>query len=162
MAKFKRVKLRELKVNFAERGIRNVSSRYGVTIEREFDKVTQSWEGEKPDFKPIQSTRGDEFVTTIVATGSDIAVKKMTWLDDGTPPHEITAKNYPTLGFRLGYKRKTAPRVIGSTSGGAFGSKVRAKTVNHPGTPEGAFAETIEQQQGPKYQKDIEKVAVNL
>jgi len=65
------------------------------------------------------------------------------YIDDGTSPHIIRPRQAGLLSFRTGYRAKTRVGVVGSRAGGAFGPRVSAKQVMHPGFPARNFTKTI-------------------
>ena len=56
------------------------------------------------------------------------------YVELGTRPHLIAAKNAPRLAFQVGFVPKTLPGRLVSGMGGTFGSWVFPTQVNHPGT----------------------------
>ncbi len=135
-----------------------VSEKQGIVVVNDYKKITKTWSGDKPTF-PIKTTiKNDDLITSIIASGG-FGAQKMVWLDDGTKPHKIKAKNAPRLIFQTGYKRKTKAKTIGSTSGGSFGPTAVALEVDHPGTEANEFSLTIANKVQPQYTKSIsEKV----
>jgi len=127
-------------------------------VENAYKRITKTWTGDKPIFSIKDIDRGDNFIVAIIAIGG-FGAQKLVWLDGGTKPHKIKAKNAPKLIFQTGYKRKTRAKIIGSTSGGSFGPTVAAQEVQHPGTEPGEFSLTIANKREPPYVKAISKAA---
>ncbi len=134
------------------------SEKQGVTVANDYKKITKTWTGDKPTF-PIKTTiKNDDLITSIIASGG-FGAQKMVWLDDGTRPHKIKAKNAPKLIFQTGYRRKTKAKTISSSSGGSFGPVVAALEIDHPGTEANEFSLTIANKAQLEYTKSIsEKV----
>lgn len=96
-------------------------------VYRDYQKTVASWSG-KPDFIIVKNSEyGYDVYTNNPIFG---------YLDEGTEPHTITAKNVPFLKFptQPAFKSKTRPKVIGSGAGQkpttGFVSPV---SVHHPG-----------------------------
>jgi hypothetical protein len=90
-----------------------------------------------------------EIVVKERADGYSIEVKDLIWnlLDKGTRAHRIIARKAKRLRFVGGYRAKTRPGFIGSTSGGASGGPVFRQSVWHPGTTARGWSKLI----GAKY-----------
>lgn len=99
----------------------------------DFEVTTQTWE-HKPDFV-INATPGKRQIFT-----TDKIYK---YVNDGTKPHIITAKNAKQLVFGVPYGAKTAVQVIGSSPGSKGRTIVRKKSVSHPGTEAREFTVVI-------------------
>src|SRR5512139_189170 len=69
-----------------------------------YQKTTRTWK-HKPKFYPKRTARG-------VTINTDDQIYQ--WVDKGTKPHIIRARNAPMLVFRWPYKAATKPRVIAS------------------------------------------------
>lgn len=72
------------------------------------------------------------------------------YVDQGTRSHMIYPRRKRILRFQTGYRAKTRPGVIGSSSGGASGGVVWAKAVRHPGTQARRFSVTIGERMGKR------------
>ena len=90
---------------------------------KDFEKTTSSW------------SHSVSFEAKKQADGYLIGTNDEVWgmLDAGTKPHAIVASKI-ALRFPGGYRAKTRPGFVGSTSGGASGGMVFRKRVMHPGT----------------------------
>lgn len=86
--------------------------------------------------------------------GYSITVDDDVWnmLDKGTRAHRIIARRAKRLRFAGGYRAKTRPGFIGSTSGGASGGVVFRQSVNHPGTTARGWSKLI----GAKYRSRLQ------
>ncbi len=67
------------------------------------------------------------------------------YVDAGTVPHIIRARNAAMLRFRVPSTPKTKPRVIGSFAGSVGNQWVSKKEVHHPGTKPREFRRIISQ-----------------
>lgn len=151
----KGIKPAKLKVRQIRQEILNELRKEGTDQKRELRKTIKEWQGEKPDFESLVSlTRppGGAMVLT-GPTGSDMAVNKWTWLDQGTRPHMITARRRPTLAFRYGgFKPKTKVGRFESSSGqAATGPWVYPRQVRHPGTQARNWSEKLSKQRKNKF-----------
>jgi len=86
--------------------------------------------------------------------GYSLSVDDDVWnmLDKGTRAHRIIARRAKRLRFAGGYRAKTRPGFIGSTSGGASGGVVFRQVVNHPGTTARGWSKLI----GAKYRSRLQ------
>ena len=121
------------------------------------DKVVESWKN-KPTFQARKYIRPDKFSVTVFPTGD--AAEIYTYVDQGTRPHLIMAKNVPYLKFRTGYSPKTLPNparvVIHPQGGKSTGPWVSAKVVHHPGSEPRKFSEAIARDIEPEFKRVIE------
>lgn len=119
------------------RGLENGLTASAKAARIDFDVTTQTWRN-RPTFT-IEEQPGQR----TISTDDDV----YRYVNDGTPAHPIAPKNGKALAFRWGgkgsYSPKTAPRVIGSSGGGASGGIVKLKSVQHPGTEARNFDEVI-------------------
>ena len=114
------------------------------------------------DFRRTTSTwsRSVSFEAKKQADGYLIGTDDDVWgmLDKGTKPHSIVAKKR-ALRFPGGYRAKTRPGFIGSSSGGPSGGMVFRKRVFHPGTKARSWSTLIGKKWrarlGPIVQKKI-------
>lgn len=107
----------------------------------DFDKTTRTWKN-RPDFQVTRTENG-----YVIGTEEIIYA----WVDEGTKPHIIRAKN-PSglLTFALGGMPKTTPNVIGSVKGKQGKTWRRKQQVRHPGTKPRNFTKIIFQKWQPK------------
>jgi len=117
--------------------------------------VVANWRN-KPKFNTRKTIKPDKIFMTVFPTGEN----KKIWIfvDKGTKPHVIKAKNVPTLKFRTGYQPKTLARPArtvpgGGKSTGPFISKVQ---VNHPGSEARNFTKQIAEDIKPDFKRVIE------
>ena len=116
----------------------------GKEIEKQLEKTVANWSGEKPKFKARVKDRGRDVVIEITLTGTDLAIKKWRWLDEGTPDHDIPLSpktGRGTLWFRnseIGapYKAGTRPgSLVSQKSVPASGPMHAPRQIHHPGFP---------------------------
>lgn len=99
-----------------------------------FQKTTDTWT-HKPAFTSQQTARG--WMVNVNP------VFPYTWVDEGTKPHVIKAKNVPLLRFTGPYHAKTKVNVIASYKGGRGRVWVSKRLVHHPGTEARNFRDII-------------------
>lgn len=115
------------------RGIQNGMDASAKAVKVDFGVTTQTWK-RKVEFTIQETDEG-----RIVGTDDEI----YGYVNDGTKPHIIVAKNSPTLVFTTPFGPKTTVRVIGSLAGSRGSTVHRPKAVKHPGTEAREFDETI-------------------
>lgn len=117
--------------------------------------VVRDWE-HKPKFQTRKVITADKITMTVFPTGDNADI--YTFVDQGTKPHIIKAKNAPRLAFQTGYSPKTLARPARTVSGGgkAIGPMVFAKQVNHPGSEAREFSKTIAEDIKPDFKRIIE------
>lgn len=120
---------------------------------REFRRTTTTWK-HKPKFESMQEITGN---TLDLIVGTDDAIYN--YVDQGTRPHIIRKRGNRPLLFRLGYRAKTTPGIIGSKAGGPYGDVMRMREVHHPGTRARNFGEMIQRYMGVKAHDIIGKKA---
>lgn len=155
----KGIKPKKLAVDQVRLNILNALREEGRIIAKEFDKTTRTWKGVKPKFEVLIGLTGKDATVVVGPTGSDKAVLKWVWIDEGTKPHKIKAKNVPLLKFRSGFSSKTFPNRIASFLGGSFGPFVSKKEVNHPGTEPRNFTKIVVKRRRKKFINSMIKAA---
>lgn len=121
--------------------------------------VTSDWT-HKIQFRRVMVVRPGEIKASVQAVGKD--KKIFGYVDKGTKPHEIKAKNGGMLTFKGGYDARTqpaagrggAPRGKFGT-GKAIGTWVSKQSVHHPGTKARKFAEHFEKQLQPNFRRRV-------
>ena len=102
-------------------------------------KVVREWT-HKPGFRQQKYKSPNVYSIKIVPTGRYATI--WYYVDRGTKPHEIAAKNVPLLRFQSGYSARTAPVAKSAQgTGQKFGAWVSAQVVQHPGTEARKFTE---------------------
>ena len=97
-------------------------------IKRDFEKTTKNWKTEV-DFEVKRKRTGDTYTFT-ASTDNEI----YGYVNNGTRPHLIEAKNAPFLVFAYGGTPKTQPNVLKSGKGSRGTKWASKKSVKHPGT----------------------------
>ncbi len=106
-----------------------------------FQQTTATWT-HQPTFEIAHERTGQWGVKT------DDAIYH--YVDMGTKPHTITARNAAYLRFTVPFKAKTRPRTIASYSGSRGNQWVTKRSVNHPGITARQFSRVIhERAQAP-------------
>jgi hypothetical protein len=109
----------------------------GLTYHR---KVVREWE-HRPGFRQQKYRNPNVYTIKIVPTGRYAPI--WYFVDRGTKPHEIAAKNVPMLKFQTGYNARTAaPAKFAQGTGKASGAWVTKAVVQHPGTEAREFTQT--------------------
>jgi hypothetical protein len=150
-----------------ERAILREKRDKGREIEKQLEKTVAGWSGEKPRFKARVKDRGRDVVIEITLTGTDLAIKKWQWLDEGTK------KNYPiplspktgrsTLWFRSTeddpYKASTKPRsFVSRPRPEPTGEYHAPKQVIHPGIMAREWTEMVREWMEDEFGKRIKVV----
>lgn len=112
-----------------------------------FQKTTRTWR-HKPQFKKRKTATGFQIVTDDEIYG---------YVDKGTRPHIIQAKNAPFLVFRYPYKAATKPRVIGSTKATVGNNWARRLMVHHPGNKPRHFTDEITKRMNKRASAELKR-----
>ena len=147
----KSIKPKKLKIKATRDNILAELQREGKEIEKLMDKTVATWQGETPKFESLVDVSGKDATVIVGPTGSDKAVNKWVWADQGTKAHVIRAKNKPRLLFRTGFTPKTKPNIISSFRGSKSGPWTSPVQVNHPGTVPRNFSKTIVSRRRKKF-----------
>lgn len=131
-------------VSKLSRAIDNTLDSAAKAVQVDFEVTTQTWTN-KPDFV-IDEAPGKRTVYT--------ADEIYHYVNDGTRPHIIAAKNKKMLAFGVPHGAKTTPKVIGSGSGSKGSTMVFKKQVKHPGTQAREFTTVI----ADKWQKELPRL----
>jgi len=112
------------------------------------ENTWDSWEGATPTATVSVSSSTVSIIGTVYIAGNPAGVEKWQWLDKGTPPHIIEAKNAPYLAYPGVFKAKTRPAAggksfYGSMPGGKSGEMVYRVSVNHPGITARSWSKNI-------------------
>lgn len=148
--KFKTIKPPKMNEAAAKQILRTALRKEGRHVLKDFEETTKTWDHEV-DFKThTHLAMADVIMSVEVETDDEI----YNYVSGGTKPHPIVPKKKGgVLVFKGGYKAKTAPRQIGSGSGGPFGPTVFAKAVKHPGTKARRFPTVIWKKRMPEFYK---------
>lgn len=107
-------------------------------VAKDFDATVKTW-NDKPKFDR-QFEAGKQRIRFWVGTENEI----YRYVSGGTRAHIIRPRRARFLRFQGTYTAKTAPGVIGSSSGGSSGDVIYSRGVRHPGTKARLFPEHIE------------------
>jgi len=130
------------------------------------EKIVQNWDSDV-GFAAKKYIRATSITIYVYPTGKDKLI--WTYVDQGTKPHPIMAKNAPVLSFKWGgkgsYVPKTMARPARTVVGGGFvkgGKPVAFKRVNHPGSEGRFFSEVIAKDIQPDFRRLIENAFRNI
>jgi hypothetical protein len=115
----------------------DVATEMGKEAIRLLRGVTRTWR-RKPTFDVLTEVRGGDIVL-LVGTDSQV----FHWVDKGTRPHVIRARNAPRLRFNSAFVPKTTPGSLQSSAGKSGPPVVFALQVMHPGTAPRKFSEKV-------------------
>lgn len=104
-------------------------------VKLDFELTTQGWK-HKVTFTITEV--GD----TDLAVGTDDEIWK--WVDEGTKPHDIVARNGALLRIPTGGAAKTIPGRLTSGAGARGSVIIFRKRVRHPGTKARRFTQEIQ------------------
>lgn len=126
----------------------------GQELKTADEHVVREW-SHKPGFKAKVYSQPFYKSVEVKPTGPNAAI--WYYVDLGTKPHVIKAKNVPLLKGQLGYSARTAPVAkSGLGTGTASGAWFAAKEVNHPGTAPRKFNETFFKELEPPFEDRIQ------
>jgi len=80
----KAIKPKRLKVDAIRLEILNELRKEGTVHKQELRKTVKTWRGEKPKFESLIGLTGQDTTVVTGPTGSEKAVNKWVWLDQGT------------------------------------------------------------------------------
>ena len=109
---------------------------------KRYQGVVDNWT-HKPDFVTVVRITRNGVELRIDATGPN--AKYWVWVDKGTKPHIIQARNGGQPTSHTAYQPKTVPGGYGGISG-YTGGWVSTDVVNHPGTEARNFGADFERQ----------------
>ncbi len=151
-ASFKTILARQKK--YADQEVAQELRDTGLEMRTEHEHVVREWT-HKPTFKVETDERPFLKTVKIKVKGENADI--WTFVDQGTKPHEIAAKNAPMLKFQTGYSARTAPVAKSNQgTGQKFGPWVAKAVVQHPGTEARKFTETILKELSPPIEDRIQ------
>lgn len=124
-------------VKTIERRLTQATSNVRREIMADFRRTVDSWE-HPVNFRSKVSASGGNF-TLYVYTADEV----YKYVNDGTSPHLIVAKDAPRLWVRTGYTPKTRPGSIASGPSRYNGPVLFPRLVKHPGSKARRFNEQI-------------------
>lgn len=146
----KQVKPKRLKPDRIRLEVLNELKSQAKIIVGEYGKTTATWKTQVQFDYSLSTKSGD---LTVVVAPNGPGAEVYGYVDDGTEPHDIYPVRAKRLRFLSGYKAKTRPNVIGSTSGGSYGEEVFRMHVRHPGTEARNFSKIIEKRRRAPFRK---------
>lgn len=120
--------------------------RVGHRLRSELLQPTANWKN-KPQFQIRLFENG-----VLVYTEDEHYV----WTNNGTNPHQITARNVPRLAFQKNWRASTSPRSLNSGIGMKYGSWRRPYSVMHPGTAARYFTEVVAAMEELRWPQEVQ------
>lgn len=99
-----------------------------------FGNTVRTWQ-KQPTFTPQQTARGWAVKVEPILPWA--------YVDRGTRPHVITARNAPMLVFRYPYRAATTPNMITARAARVGNNWARKLSVHHPGNEARNFTNII-------------------
>lgn len=144
-ASFKTILARQKK--FADAEVSQELRDTGLEMRTSHEHVAREW-AHKPTFKA--EVDESKYLKTVKIKVKGRYADIWTFVDQGTKPHEIAAKNVPMLKFQSGHSARTAPVAkFNQGTGQSFGPWISKAVVQHPGTEARKFSETIIKELSP-------------
>ena len=124
----------KLRVDEIRLALLNELRKEGTEQKRELRKTVATWQGETPKFETLISLKGGDAVVLTGPTGSDKAVNKWRWLDEGTSArHAVMSKDW---------RSKTRPGKFSSGTGAGRVAFV-SKKIRQPGIEARRWSEEL-------------------
>lgn len=149
MAKRSFTQILERQRKFVIQECRQTTDETGAELKTQHRKVVRSW-SHRPGFRQQNTSGASDYTVKIIPTGRYAPI--FGYVNLGTKPHVIRAKNKPFLAFQTGYSARTAPIAkFNQGTGQKFGAWKRKKEVHHPGTKARKFSETFFKELSPPF-----------
>jgi len=131
---FKGIKPKKLQVEAIRKELLLELGKEAKDQQKELDKTTKSWKGDKPKFTSEIDVGGDNVAVVTGPAGSSMGVKKWNWLNEGTRVRRaLMSRNW---------KSKTRPGYLGS--GGGRGRVVFiSRRLSRPGIQARGWTEIV-------------------
>jgi hypothetical protein len=155
----KGLKPKKLKVKEVRLNILNVLRAEGNAVKKELEKTTTTWKGAKPTFTIAIGLTGNDAIVLVGPAGNPEGAQKWVWLDEGTKPHPIVAKNAPNLVFRTNFSPKTKVKTFSSSAGSISPPWRAVKKVDHPGIDAREWSKEIVKRRKKRFTNSIIKAA---
>lgn len=78
------LKPQKMKIDQVRRELLRELELEGRDVEKLYSETTRTWKGDKPKFESITDVSQEDASVLTGPTGSDLAVNKFVWLDEGT------------------------------------------------------------------------------
>lgn len=125
-----------------------------------FEKTTEGWSNTmnpQSGFDEVRWKTKSHFGPRSNSVRVFTYSKKYAIVNEGSPRHPITPRHGKMLRFQSGYSAATRPRKIWSRRPFRFGNEIITPIVpDHPGFEGRKFDETIAEEYGPTFEKDIQ------
>lgn len=144
------VGVKNLQLPSLEKIVLEEAKKEAKKLKQEFGGTVTRWK-RKPQFT-ITLQEGGNF-----EVGTDNEIYK--YVDEGTKPHVIRAKNAPYLSFfRTGFVSKTKANSLNTRAGRAANQNFRQpQMVKHPGTKPRNFTKLIRERSRKRYGNNVIK-----
>lgn len=145
LAQVKAIKPKKMRIDQVRLELLNALRKEGKEVKALYEQTTSTWKGDKPKFESlIGLTRNDATVVT-GPTGSDKAVNKFRWLDEGT------SKRWAVMSSN--WSSKTKPGSLKSSSGSGRVVVVGKRRMKQPrpGIKARKWTEQIHKQRRKKF-----------
>lgn len=116
-------------------------------VQKDFESTVATWSTEVTFATRL--TVGNAITMRVNPSGSGAEI--WGYVNAGTRPHIIRARNARSLAFRSGYRAKTRAGRIASGGGGPSGDTVHAQQVMHPGSEPRDFTGQIAEKWKPEF-----------
>ena len=148
----KAIKPAKLKVKEVRLELLNELRKEGREEVKILRPTTDNWRGVRPDFEFEIGLTSKEALLLVGPTGSEKAVQKWVWLDEGTKKnYPIVARRAPFLRFRSGYSASTTPGSFKSRGSRTYGGWIQKKAVIHPGIKARGWSEMLQKRRKRPY-----------
>jgi hypothetical protein len=138
---------------------KEMNARIKPAMEKSLERVVADWD-HKPEFRSRTVVKPDSVAVYTFPAGENKDIFK--FVDRGTKPHKIRAKNAPRLAFQVGggYVPKTLAKPARTVQGGGYvkppTTLVRPIEVDHPGSEARDFTGAIARDLQPEFKKAID------
>jgi hypothetical protein len=146
MIRFKAIKPKPFNDREVSKTVRDWMESWGDEVAiKEFDHVTDGWDGERPEWKQVYQA-GATFISNKIELSDPESqgAKKWIWLDKGVAPHDIYPKDpKKPLVFMSKYFPGSRPGSLTTTGKVVSGDIIFAPHVSHPGVEARGWSEML-------------------
>lgn len=143
------IRAKRMNIRAYEREILNELIAEGKDDQALFNKVIATWQGDKPTMLSDVGYRGSDAYVRTTPKGNKMGIKKLTWLDKGTPTRwAVMSGNWKSktrAGVLTSYRGRGKPIIIGRRA------MQRRKIRPRPGIQARRYSETIQKRREPKF-----------
>lgn len=122
-------------------------------LKKLFKQTVDGWKT-PPDFSQTQAIGPNRISISVFTSGPNAG--KYALVNEGSPPHIIRPRRGGMLRFQTGYRAGTRPRMLSSRAYQRFGNYISTGIVHHPGFDARKFDETVAEEHGPQFEKDMQ------